>query len=286
MRTGVLSLRTLSEALKGVAADPFLKGAALLYSEVACWAGKDAVEGLVERLGQGMSRKQRKAVRSCFMSTTKLDPKLSVLGSVEVIERLAKWTQSTDTIDPEMFGQMVEDFVVEQKQNPQHEVISLYLSMHFGCPFHAHPVETKILARLFVKRPVVVPSDQAPLTVSLPDLELLSWSDIAELRESPYLDKYRVFLSSFYLRADADKQIAEEINEALWEAVGSLKPSKSGSALKRLIGQVPLPFSIPNPYSVYQDIKGGAKEAKLFREYGWLWFVQEARERAEPQQGV
>lgn len=222
MHVGLLSLRTLSNALDGSDADRFLKGAAILYSQVACWAEKSTVGALAERLGTGMSGKQLKLLRSCFVSTTALDPTLSTLDSFEVVERIAGWTKLADGIDPQVFGEMVEDFVFKQLQSPRHEVVSLYLSIQLSCPFHAHPDETQPLAKLFVRRPESLLSEQKPLSVSLPDLDTLSWADILELRRSPYLSKCRVFLSSFYLASDADKRIAEEINSALWEAVGSL----------------------------------------------------------------
>lgn len=283
MLTGLLSLRALDEARRGSTADVLLKGSAILYSRVACWANAETVGHIVDRLGAGLSSHQCGALRQCFVTTRDLDPTLTTFYASDVVKGLDDWLASTDVVDPAQLGDMLEDFIRNDERRPSHEVVSLYLSLHFACPFHAHPAEVARLQRIFASEAADKrPSEQTPLRVSLPDLDHLSWSDVLELRRSRYLDKFRVFVASFHLKSDADVRIASEINEALWEAVGSLKPAKSGSAVTRLVGQIPLPFSIPNPYSVYRDVKDGLAEAKLYREYGWLWFVQEARSLVKP----
>lgn len=85
---------------------------------------------------------------------------------------------------------------------------------------------------------------------------------MVDLLKSPFIEKYRLFIRSFARGSDHESQIAEEINKALWQAIGGLKPSKSGSAVSRFVGNIPLPFFIPNPVSMYKDGKGAAEEIK------------------------
>lgn len=280
MLTGLLSNLALHRAQEVDESDAILKGAALLYARVACWAQRQTLTDMVDRITAGLTTQQKKALRSCFVSTLELDPSLKTFYSSGVVHALDEWANSNEVIEPDEFGPLIERFL-EEKQKPTHELLSLYLSVRFACPFHAHPDEVPKLQKLFRVRDENNLSEHTPLRVSLPDLDKLSWSDILELRKSRYLDKYRLFVSTFHFQSDADVKIAAEINEALWTAIGSLQPTPSGSALKRLIGQVPMPFSIPNPYSVYRDVKDGVKEAKLYRNYGWLWFVQEAKTLAQ-----
>lgn len=66
--------------------------------------------------------------------------------------------------------------------------------------------------------------------------------------------------------------------------VGRATPSTTASFVQRLGAFVPT-SAIPNPYAVYREVKEGVKEWQLYKKYGWLFFVQEARDKAAHQNG-
>lgn len=278
MLTGLLSLLALKQARESSASDAVLKGAAILYPRVACWALSRTIKELTERIGAGLTSRQQRALRACFVTTQQLDPQFTTFYESEAVIALDKWSENRSTIDTVTLDQLVQELLdAPHDRKRVHELISLYISVRLNCPYHAHPVEASRFARLFGST-TPTPSDDRPLTFALPDLDELSWADIVDLRRSPYVDQFRLFISTFYLKNSAEVEIKDAIVAALWEAAGFSKPSKSGSAIERVIGQVPIPLPfVPNPYSVYRDLKDGIKEARLFKNYGWLWFIQEAK---------
>ena len=70
------------------------------------------------------------------------------------------------------------------------------------------------MQKLFIPDASNTPTEQTPLRFSLPDLDGLSWADIAELRQSRYLERCRLFVANFHLKPDAETKIADEINAA------------------------------------------------------------------------
>lgn len=276
MFLGLLSLRALNEAKKGATADAVLKGSAILYGRTTCFASEKTVANISDRLTAGLSSTLTEELRRCFVSTAEIDPELKGFDSFDVAKKLQDLVETKESVDLGTAVEMANE-VRGVGAIDTHEAASLYLSLHFNCPFHAHPSEAPRLQRLLTSEASNMSTEQAPLRFSLPNLDTLSWADIAELRRSRYLEKYRLFVANFHLKPDAEIRVAEEINAALWKTIGMQAPTASGSAFKRLIGQIPLPFGIPNPYSVYRDVKDGWNESMLFRKYGWLWFVQEAK---------
>lgn len=282
MLTGLLSLLALRQARQGQTSHAVLKGAAILYPRVACWAKAKSVAELNDHLGQGLTTRQQRGLRQCFVTTQKLDPQFTTFFETEALVALDAWAEQAGRLDNGTLHELVRDLeAAEGDRKRVHELISLYISIRLNCPYHAHPAEAPRFARLFATPTGIVPSEGTPLTFTLPDLDALSWSDIVELRQSPYVQKFRSFVSMFYLKESAEAEIKDAVVNALWEAAGFSKPSKSGSAVRRVIGQIPIPIPLmPNPYSVYRDAKDGIQEARLFRDYGWLWFMQEARSLA------
>jgi hypothetical protein len=276
MKNGLLSL-TLTNSLSNDISQmesPILKGAALLYERIVCFAHIGLVKSLVEEVSIGLTTKERQAVRDCFVSTENIYKSLLPFHKSDVLKELDRLPDIRPGVNLASLKQLMEWYNLTQSNL----VVNLFLALKLRIPFHAVPQEAEIMASLFEYFNNGDVSEQRPINLSLPNIADLSWNDIFELRKSPYLPQYRDFLSGYNLHPEADIAIVEEINETLWDLIGQLKPSKSGSFIKRLVANIPIPvIPIPNPYAGYKDYKEGSKERQMFMNYGWLWFIQEAR---------
>jgi hypothetical protein len=128
------------------------------------------------------------------------------------------------------------------------------------------------LARLLI-------GDPQALSV-FPDFSSLSWDEIIELRAEPTIRNFRQKLTSL---ATGDFRYDRSTWQPLWkEYIQGLevlatevapKPIKAG--IMGILGNFPVPF--PNPISLLASGLSFVEEADRARDYGWLYFVQTAK---------
>jgi hypothetical protein len=281
MNRGLLSLK-LSQLLKSnisLVNDPMMKGAALLYPEVVLSGSEELMTEISEELSIGGESDLFSKSMNCFRSVTSIPEVSSTFYTSDVLKEIdqfgAKNTEVNKSELSTIFGSF---FRSSPSDRGTHEVMSIFLSLRTGAHFHAHPDELRSMQALFQKEDKSFVSEHRPIAVSIPDLSLLTWRDVFELRDSPYIEKYRNFLSTFHLSDGIDQSLVNDINQSLWTALGYSKPTAGGSSVKRILSNIPIPIPLaPNPYAVYRDITEASKERESFLKYGWLWFIQEAR---------
>lgn len=272
--------RSLKDDIKLVH-DSFLKGAALLYQEVLFWESPAITDAVTEEISSGMSIKQREQASKCFKSYRYVDESLSVLHGGDLLETLEQWSLVDQNIDRRSFLQMKENFAKLNYYGIYHPFLSVAISLKLNCPCHVMGNEYVHLEPIFSQSATEQTSCPSPIEVSLPSLEELSWEQIFDLRASPFIDRYRLFMSSYQNKGSDTENLTAQINEALWSMVGIYKPSPSGQTIKRIVANIPIPvIPVPNPYAVYRDVKDGWRERQIFVQYGWLLFIHEAREKA------
>jgi hypothetical protein len=281
------------------------KGAALLFPKILLYAGKSSVSTLVEVLGQGFTDKQKHSLRSFLISIEEHDQRGATLEltTVSLTEELIDWASvSMEGINAEALRAFVAEHistymdagtsaaeVIEGKISEEElaaresqrlklldPMLAFYTSVLFGAPYHDETEQANKMVEVFNKPESEVTSNRE-LTVTLPNLDDLPLERILELRENPYISKYRGFITNHIVAGTDALQIKDEINEALWDVLAKTKPSPTGSVISRAVAQIPLPLGIPNPLSVARDIKDGLNERRLYTNYGWLYFMQEAK---------
>jgi hypothetical protein len=117
------------------------------------------------------------------------------------------------------------------------------------------------------------------MTLVLPRLSDLAWDEVWELRDSPYLERFRAFAQGNLPVGVSDTEVSELISDALWKVVGRARPSGNGSVVARVAGTIPVPLGIPNPLALFRDVRDGKAERALYVDLGWLFFLQEVKER-------
>ena len=116
----------------------------------------------------------------------------------------------------------------------------------------------------------------ASRTYDLPDLSQVSWEDLIDLRQSPFLKDFRRKYVDFQRRGESDNILAI-YEEGLERLSDEVRPSVYGQVTKALLANLPL--SPVNPVAVASSIEDISKAKKLKSTYGWLFFFREVRRR-------
>ena len=272
----------------GQRAGGLLKAALIFYDKVAILFPNELPDSVVDIVCAGSSLKPE-----------------TVKNSVQTIEELG--FDFEDFLWPDIFFDFMSKYMTKDNSSLQikrlkeeidniksnlgketedlifHPVLKLYASLKLDMPYHGTYEEIESISRFFdqdesASRFTV----NRELEVTLPPLEDVPFESVFEFRSSPYRDEFRNFLYHHQMRQSPADEIREKIEAGLWAAIGKYKPSSNGSLWSRSIAAAPVPSGIPfpNPYGVYKEWQEGKKEKKLFRNYGWLWFIQEVREKA------
>jgi hypothetical protein len=289
MRRALFSLSATKQASIGIDAEAseLLKGSALLYPQLVLFAGRKALEAIAEEISSGVSKKKRKEALSFLESVEELDPRwVEGRDTIELVEDLGEWLnkyrgQVAETVVEELLWDWLFNRELTEGTKSVHPGVALSLSVSLGIPYHD---EKNRAERLVEVLKAVCPgvSTTTELTATLPLLGSLSWDQIWELRASKYIDRYRLFMRSSIPVGASAQEISEKVTEALWSVVGKAVPSPSGSALSRVVGTIPVPLGLPNPLALYKDVRDGLAERSLYVNYGWVFFMQEARELGKP----
>jgi hypothetical protein len=114
----------------------------------------------------------------------------------------------------------------------------------------------------------------------VPDLSLLTWERVLELRHHAFLENFRQKVTelSISFRSNNEGAISEGIRELelqeLRELARLVQPAPRTMILKSIASNIPLPIPI-NPVSIGIAVKE-LKEAYDRKErFGWLYFLME-----------
>lgn len=116
-------------------------------------------------------------------------------------------------------------------------------------------------------------------TLSIADFAKISWPKIFELRKSEFLANFRHRLSEIAnVQASSSKNIDIEVFSDLWNLMADFRPDLPRSYFTAILGNLPLPI-ILNPVSLLAAVKDIKKQHTLKKQYGWLFFIQEAKKK-------
>jgi hypothetical protein len=160
-------------------------------------------------------------------------------------------------------------------------LLGLFMSTKFGFSYHTDRDELEQLCNYWGEVNATPLTATREMEISLPLIDDLDYDAIFELRRSSYIGSFREFVYQARTSGTAGAQLRDEIEDGIWNVVGSRKPRANGSVWSRTLAAapVPLPIPLPNPYGVFKEVKEGREERKLFNDLGWVWFIHEVREQ-------
>ena len=102
------------------------------------------------------------------------------------------------------------------------------------------------------------------------DLSHLWWSDIAKLRNSPFLKSFRS--NYFYSRLNNSRDFNKHYSDVIDQIIDIVKPSKF-----KLIQILASSFPIGpiNPVALASSVNEYELSTKLINDYGWIYFLKE-----------
>lgn len=264
-----------------------LKGAALLYPVVVFNTAGRPYESIVEFLSSDLATKDKEAIQKMCRPIHEARSDIpNVIGESQLREEVLKIPGANRRAITHRFAEIqtkLEDiggYVFEDPLSEANPFIVLFLARRLQLPYYESATRAAALQALVPQLATRVDTED-PLEVGVGELSNLGWEAILELRRSRYINSFREFV---FTRSPDKQVLQEEIRMGLWEVVGRVRPSTTASCVQRLGALVPT-WSIPNPYAVVREVIGGVKEWHLYKKYGWLFFLQEARERAARQEG-
>jgi hypothetical protein len=261
-----------------------LKGAALLYPVVVFNTAGQPYETILESLSIGLATKDREAIQK--MCRPLHDDIPHTIRESELLEEVLKIRRANREAIIQRFGEIqrklkdIGGYVQEDPLSEANPFIILFLIRRLQLPYYESTMHAAALQSLVPQLATRVDTEE-PLELGVGDLNNLCWEAILELRRSKYIKAFRQFM---FTHSPDSRVVEEKIREGLWKVAGKVAPSTTGSLVHRVGALVPT-GAIPNPYAVYREGKEGVKEWQLYKEYGWLFFLQEAREKTARQEG-
>ena len=264
------------------------KAALIFYDKTVIFSGKKYLDAICENICRVSSVKHETA-NKCLKSINESDNDNSTLFYLhDVIKFMSGYIVDEGK---GLLSENISDAILKllrpvryewgEYELISHPLIKLFVSLRFDLPYHGTREEIEGITEFYDHENTLPNVSVArEIEISLPPLEDLSYDDIFEFRCSPYIGVFRAFLTHHQVSYSPEEQIREEIENAVWKALGFNKPSRNGSIWSRATATAPIPgLPIPNPYGVYKEWKDGKKEKLLFQKYGWVWFIQEVREK-------
>jgi hypothetical protein len=148
---------------------------------------------------------------------------------------------------------------------------ALFTELHRDAYFATYRDQTNIPERILEK----------VCSINYFDFGKLSWHQILELKQSHFLKDFRVkffgWLDDFNQTQDLavfEKNIDQYIKSSTFDFLKANQPAVGTDIATGILGNIPTPF--PNPVSIYASAMTVRKDIKLRKEFGWLFFIQEA----------
>jgi hypothetical protein len=278
------STKRLVHAIEDPTDVALLKGALILYPNVVLGTFGGPYDSIVEFVTKGLNRSERKHLNKCFQPVSEIEGYEPDVRTSRLLETLLdtpgiakeklkhKFLEIETAWEKAVHGRPDGGVFYQDPFGDFDPLVALFMLRQMQLPYHEHGEREQEIRGLFQKLAFDVHSDEV-VEAAVPAIEPLSWGQIVELRNSPYISKFREYIFRF---GGGLEQLEDEIIKGLWSIAGEVRPSKTGSAVKRLTALIPT-GAVPNPYAVFREGKGGEREWKLYHEYGWVFFIQEAR---------
>jgi len=263
-----------------------LKACAILYPRLILLFGQESTMDVADMISPGVLARNRKEARKFLLPITTLDRKWEdTVGQFELLKNVDKWVSTrSDMVDVKELAKLIDDWLTsvpngDPEAMVKHPFFALALSTQHDVPYHDDVSRLTELVKI-LKVDSVQPNDQQSLKIALPEVGKLSWDEVWALRDSPYLERFRLFAQA-KLQPNLDQAaLMKEIEDALWSIVGLSQPSPNGSIITRAAGTIPVPFGLPNPIAAAKDIRDGKAEKTLYANYGWVFFMQQVQAAA------
>lgn len=150
------------------------------------------------------------------------------------------------------------------------------------CTYLAEPRESRAVQQIFqeAQSPEPVEIFRHIAENRVPDLSLLTWERVLELRHHAFLENFRQKVKelSISFRSNNEKAINDGIQELelqdLRELARLVKPSPRTMMFKAIASNIPLPIPI-NPLSIGIAVKELKEVYDRKERFGWLYFLME-----------
>jgi hypothetical protein len=278
------STKRLVNAIEDDTDVALLKGASILYPKVVLGTFGGPYDSIVEFVMKGLNRSERKHLKKCFQPVSKIDgyqPEVRTSRLLEILlntpgidrQKLKrKFLEIEKAWGKAVHGRANDGVFYQNPFGDFNPLVALFMLRQMQLPYHEQGKREQEIRGLFERLAFDVYSDEVT-EAAVPAFESLSWGQIAELRNSPYISKFREYIFRF---GGGLEKLEDEIIKGLWSIAGEVRPSKTGSAVKRVASLIPTGV-VPNPYAVLREGKGCEGEVKQYQKYGWIFFIQEAR---------
>lgn len=259
----------------------YWKIAALTCESLHHWGGKP--EDFVDFMSLSSDKDRAKAINMFVEIDRKLIGWLDSTREVH-INHIRSLVEQDNALNHKLAEYLVNEFKENNDRTgwyslPLSKVFPMYLSLASKMPYLGVKRESDTLSGLYENEAPFIGETRVEL--ALPDIQSMSWEDILELRENPYIDQYRKFIYGRENDYVTREELMTEVNEELWELMAQIRPSMGGSTLSRVIANLPIPAPVPlpNPYAIWKDYKEGSKEKEMAKKFGHLFFFAEVREK-------
>lgn len=115
--------------------------------------------------------------------------------------------------------------------------------------------------------------------ISIVDVGALTWSDVLDLRNSFYLDDFRVKIQDAMGKDGDISDLHAEAVDAMLDLASEIEPEPKLATAKAVLGNLPNPFFGINPFSMASDVSQIREELNLAERYGWIFFLADAHGR-------
>lgn len=160
--------------------------------------------------------------------------------------------------------------------NYNHEISALYTELHRDSYFATFQSSTSTPERVLEK----------VCSVNYFDFGKLSWPEILELKRSHFLKDFRSkfyeWLADFEKTKDAatfETNLSRYIRSSQFKFLEDNRPTLIEDGAMAVLSNLPIP--VVNPFSIYSSIISVRSDVLKRKNFGWLFFIQEAYQKYE-----
>jgi hypothetical protein len=264
-----------------------LKAATLLFDQLI-FVGKGMHKVADHILSEGtdkevVTEKTRNSLKGCWTDNEGRAPEFSIYGAGP---GLSKWPwdsgperlkNATRLVLEKLYGPGVseENNYEAYKYGGYLTSDILYWREHFADASFIGDEASEDILRLTSFAIADVDNRQAKWSeTSFPHIDGVSWNDIADLRQSAFLNTFRKKYAELSLADEAEK-VFEHYNEALEQLSDTIRPNIKADVVTGVLGN--LPFLPINPVAVGATVHSIYKSHKMKQNFGWVFFLRDLR---------
>lgn len=157
------------------------------------------------------------------------------------------------------------------------EISALYTELHRDAYFATYENKTNLSERVLNK----------VCTLNLIDFGKLTWEQIIELKNSQFINDFRIKLFEWINEYNAtddessfENSVEKYIKESNFKFLSQNTPKLGSNITTGILGNLPSPI-IVNPVSIYSFIKQIKKDVQTKKDFGWLFFIQEVYSKSK-----